>query len=158
MIIWRISLLASPRTDSSAWMCSSLRKHNRNAAMINDTNHESTYRNVGAAGEAEPCVPDIGIFGHQGGDFQEKQCGVSQLEHLGNGRNSTTQPICVFPLHTHTHTHTHKKKAVYRITATCCWVVPVFVDSQQKVFWTGIWTDRPPWSSSLLPLSSHPHF
>ena len=110
MIIWRISLLASPRTDSSAWMCSSLRKHNRNAAMINDTNHESTYRNVGAAGEAEPCVPDIGIFGHQGGDFQEKQCGVSQLEHLGNGRNSTTQPICVFPLHTHTHTHPHTQE------------------------------------------------
>lgn len=100
MIIWRMSLLASPRTDSSAWMCSSLRKHNPDPRRINNnTKHKRI--NV-AAGEEELCVPDIRIFGHQGGDLQEEQSGVSQLEHLSNGSNSTTQPICVFTLHIHT--------------------------------------------------------
>lgn len=45
------------------------------------------------------CVPDIRIFGHQSGDLQEQQCGVSQLEHFSNGSDGTTKPVCVFTLH-----------------------------------------------------------
>lgn len=46
------------------------------------------------------CVPDVRIFGHQSGDFQEKQRGVSQFEHFSNGSNSTTKTVCVFTLNT----------------------------------------------------------
>lgn len=46
------------------------------------------------------CVPDVRIFGHQSGDFQEQQCGVSQFEHFSNGSDGTTKSVCVFTLNT----------------------------------------------------------
>lgn len=96
IIIWRISLLASPRTDSSAWMCSSLRRHSGCLQIRHNNTSDKTRKT--------DCMlrnrPDIRVFGHQSRDLQKQQCGVSQLQHFSNGSNRTTQPICVFTLHT----------------------------------------------------------
>lgn len=46
------------------------------------------------------CVPDVRVFGHQSGDLQEQQCGVSQLEHFGDGGDGPTESVGVVTLNT----------------------------------------------------------
>lgn len=48
----------------------------------------------------DPCgLPDVRILGHQRGDLQEEECGVSQLKHLCDSSDGTAQLFCVFTLH-----------------------------------------------------------